>query len=80
MLEKSEEFAARCKAATLAAKHDTERRRRRLEARSTGGDQSARRERELDLTVLRSVETPSVRLDSVGAFVLAGYVPQGARR
>ena len=80
VLEESDEFAARCKGAALAAKHDTERRRRRLEARSARSDQSARRERELDLAVLRSVESPSVRLDSVGAFVLAGYVPQGARR
>ncbi|MBF9235115.1 protein DpdE [Microvirga alba] len=80
VLEESEEFAARCKAAALAAKHDAERRRGRLESRAARGDQSACRERELDLAVVRSVETPSVRLDSVGAFILAGYVPQGARR
>ena len=79
MLEESEEFAARCKAATLAAKHDSERRRRRLETRAARGDLAAARERELDLAVLRSVETPSVRLDSVGAFILAGYIPRGAR-
>lgn len=77
MLEESEEFAARCKAAVLAAHHDHERRRRRLETRLARGDRTATRERELDLAVLRSVEAPSVRLDSVGAFVLAGYMPQG---
>lgn len=80
MLEESVEFNARCKAAVLAAHHDHERRRRRLETRLARRDGTAARERALDLAVLRSVEAPSVRLDSVGAFVLAGYVPQGAAK
>ena len=78
-LDDSEEFSSRCRAGLLDVHKDNERRHRRLETRAARGDRLADRERELDQAVLRAVQAPIVRLDSLGAFVLAGHMPRGGR-
>jgi ATP-dependent helicase HepA len=78
-LEASEDLQERLSAAARGAEREIERRRQRLEARAARGDKSALRDRQLDLAVLQSVKSPEVRLDCVGAFVLAGHIPRGSR-
>lgn len=77
MLEGSEEFTKSCNKALEAARLDNERRLQRRKTRILRGDLSVEREFEFDAAVMQSVEFPSVRLDSVGVFVLAGYIPRG---
>ncbi len=79
MLERNDEYIKRRENAVRVARRDNERWRQRIEMRVARGDLSAEREFEFDAAVMRSVQNPKLRLDSVGAFVLAGYIPEGGQ-
>lgn len=80
-LQSSEAFRARVADATARAQREMDRRaaRRRLR-RNLDGSISALRAAALDGLVGDLVAHPTVRLDCIGAMVVAGHVPQGGRR
>ncbi|GAN75852.1 type III restriction enzyme res subunit [Acidisphaera rubrifaciens HS-AP3] len=80
-LEGSELFRERISAASGRAALEMERRASRRRLR--GGfdtDEAAARDAILDDIVRDLIERPRLRLDCIGAFVVAGYVPQAPRR
>lgn len=80
-LQASEAFLTRVADATARAQREMDRRaaRRRLRG-DLDGTISARRAAALDGLVGDLVAHPGVRLDCIGAMVIAGYVPHGGRR
>jgi ATP-dependent helicase HepA len=81
-LQDGEPFRSAVADAIRRATADTERRKLRAQARSRGAgmaDGTQNRELALDGIVLDAVRKPLLRLDSVGAYVLAGYVPSEHR-
>jgi ATP-dependent helicase HepA len=81
-LQDGEPFRSAVADATRQAAADTERRKLRAQARRRGAgmaDGTQNRELALDGIVLDAVRKPLLRLDSVGVFVLAGYVPPERR-
>jgi ATP-dependent helicase HepA len=80
-LQTSATFRERISDARARAQHEMERRaaRRRVRA-GLDADAASARAAELDDLVCELVARPRLRLDCIGAFVVAGYVPQVARR
>lgn len=81
-LQDSDAYKLAVANAMQRATADVERRQLRTQSRhqSEGTAEGARRRQlELDTTVLDAVRQPLLRLDSVGAFVVAGYAPSERR-
>lgn len=80
-LQASATYRERIADASTRAHHEMERRasRRRIRA-GLDIDAATARAAELDDLVCDLVARPRLRLDCIGAFVVAGYVPQVARR
>lgn len=79
-LRASDAFQERITEATARAQREIDRRASRRALRSRlDGTISARRSETLDSLVCSLVANPAVRLDCIGAIVVAGYVPQGGR-
>ncbi|MBS5904546.1 MAG: hypothetical protein KIC89_17885 [Acetobacteraceae bacterium] len=80
-LEASGGFRARVADATARAQRELDRRAARRELRGAlDGAEAARRAAALDALVGDLVARPAVRLDCIGAMVVAGYSPQEGRR
>lgn len=69
------QFRGRLHAAGMAARADLDRRRAGFLRRSFSGDISAQQDLEAAEAVVRSVEEPKVRLDSMGCFIVSNRKP-----
>ena len=67
-------------AAIATATAEIERRRLRHLARALEGGTLATRDMDLDAMLLHAVRLPRIRLDAVGAFVIAGWSPGASAR
>ena len=78
-LESSPEFVESTRAALDAAQREMDRRRTRFDARRAvdpTADPTGERDLAFDEAVREAVRMPEVRLDCIGVFVVAGYVPE----
>lgn len=79
LLRASPDWDVRIGRAVVAAESEARKRRRRREVRlKDRRDATAERDLEHDALLLRAVSRPRTRLDAMGAFVVAGYVPKDA--
>ena len=65
-------------AATTLAASDLQRRRNRLQRRQSAGDTMAREDIALIESILPSIESPAIRLDAMGCFVLGSALARSA--